>query len=426
MSRECLRCRLKRALARCAAGRMATCAWLLVASGLALAADVRITAEFKPSVFNPGKTAFINTTPISGYCVNYPGECPNGKFTIALPLGTVHFGELLPGAPNRESIYFRVPSEFVDVTVRHAVSGEPAIVRFRVSVFSAMYQIDGLASGASDAYGAHAALWQDGVRWVYPAAPCTYSGVGGIGWDFYHFAWGTPPVTHTTPCVKKPSRVIPTRERFRLTNHSVAYELVTPNPFGMKNGVYRGSQVFSVSPHGDFDFGDKAIPSRSSIELEFELTVAHHFQLDMSDAARRAVLEPPRGWGEWLAGAAAPTKLGRDLGFVLSLSAPVTVSLGCASTDGRRCRLDNGQGSRVPYSVALSIPGIVTNAAQPVSRLEMTTDQIRSLSPAQGFTANAKSRIHVEAGEQSVAEMIKHPGSKYADVFTLTFDAQTD
>ena len=72
------------------------------------------------------------------------------------------------------------------------------------------------------------------------------------------------------------------------------------------------------------------------------------------------------------------------------------------------------------------MPGIVTNDAQPVSRLEMTTGQSRWLGPANGFVANARSRIHVEAGEQSVAEMIKHPGSKYADVFTLTFDAQTD
>lgn len=426
MSCRWILCRLKRALERCSAGRMATGAAMLIVSGSALAADVRFTAEFKPSVLTPEKRSFVNTTPISGYCTIFPAECGNGRFTVALPLGTIRFADLAPKASPRESVYFRFPSEYVDVAVRHVLTGEPATVRFRVSVYSSTYRIDGLNGVAGDALSAHSTLWEHGTRWVSAPDPCTYQGVATYGWDYYIFAWGTPPSTRGTPCVKRPARTIAATENFRLSDHSIAYELVTPSPFAMKNGVYKGTHVLLLGPQGDFDFGDKAIIARSSVELEFELTVEHQFLISMPDAAKRAVLEPPRGWTEWLAGGQAPTRLSRDLIFFLSLSAPLKVNLSCASSDGRQCHLENGLGDRVPYSVALSMPGIVTNDAQPVSRLEMTTGQSRWLGPANGFVANARSWIHVEAGEQSVAEMIKHPGSKYADVFTLTFDAQTD
>jgi len=44
------------------------CALWLLAAG-AQAADILITAEFKPSIINPDKREFVNTTPWSGVCV---------------------------------------------------------------------------------------------------------------------------------------------------------------------------------------------------------------------------------------------------------------------------------------------------------------------------------------------------------------------
>ena len=382
------------------------------------AADVKITAAFKPSILDPTRSSFVNTTPQSGFCVIVPSQCGPGDFSINLPLGDVSFRPLQPNAADVDSVHFRFPSDFITVPVTHQATGHTAEVKFRIVSYAGRYNIRNIAPND------HNNLWAGG-SWVNGAGPCSSTGMAYFSTYQFYFRWWTPPAAATQPCVKKPTRTIPTGD-FWLEGgrHSVSYALVTPNPLGMRNGVYRGKLTLVNGRGGHFDFGAQAIISEVYVNLTFELTVEHEFQLTMPDAAKRAVLEPPRGWTEWLAGGATPPRLSRDLPFVISLSAPVKLSLSCASTDGQRCRLDDGAGSRAPYSVALSMPGIVTDSGQPVSRMEITTDQPRALRPALGYAVNAKSKIHVEAGEQSVADMARRPGSRYADVFTLTFDAQ--
>jgi len=63
-----------------------------VFSGYAVAADITFTAEFKPSVENPANNRFVNTTPLSGYCVEFPNQCvSNGTFSVSLPIGQIAY-----------------------------------------------------------------------------------------------------------------------------------------------------------------------------------------------------------------------------------------------------------------------------------------------------------------------------------------------
>jgi len=53
----------------------------------ALAQDVSITALFKPDAAHPHLNQFKNTTPPSGYCQLYPGQCEAHKtFSLQVPI----------------------------------------------------------------------------------------------------------------------------------------------------------------------------------------------------------------------------------------------------------------------------------------------------------------------------------------------------
>ena len=396
--------------------------WILAALATAAcslghAAEMKITAEFKPTVFDPARATFTNTTPQGGFCEVWPSYCPVGRFSVSLPVGTINYLTMEPGASSADSVSFRLPSAFVDVPVVNEKTGHATKVRFRISEFSARYT-------AVMGSNTHSNLWT-GSHWAFAPSPCTYGANGVASSSWVSFMWRVPVAANGIACTKYPTRTIPA-QTFSISRVSVGYELVTPDPLSMTNGIYRGKKRFSVGVGGDFDFGNKAILSESSIDVDFELTVKHDFQLKMPADNRRAVLEPPSGWKSWLTGGSPPPVLKRDLGFSISVGAPFTVALSCASADAGRCNLSNPAGSRAPYSVLMTIPGVVTDAGGPVSRLELTTNQVATLKPAGGYVNNAQSRLHVEAGPASVREMVKHPGTRYEDVFTLTFDVQAD
>lgn len=388
------------------------------------AADMTITAEFKPTAFDPTRTEFTNTTPKSGYCAVHPAYCPNGQFSIFLPIGAVRYGAIASNAADEDAVQLRVPSEFREVEVQNQTSGERATVKFRVSAFSTTYNVSTITVIQSQAE--HAKLWDTGT-WVYAPPPCGGSGLSSLGQGAYMFMWYTPPAVQRLGCTKKPTRDLAPGELTMLAPRmSIGYELVAPDPLRMQNGVYRGSLRYTVGAGGDFSFGTSASTAKSQIDIDFELTVKHDFQLVLPVEDRTAVLEPPSGWGAWLAGGEAPPALRRDKGFQISVGAPFTVTLSCASAMGDRCLLSNSAGSRVPYGVFLTIPGIITASGDSAARLELLPDKVRRLRPAVGYVNGVQARLHVEAGGDSVREMVKYPGTRYSDVFTMTFDVQTN
>jgi hypothetical protein len=60
---------------------------LLGCSGFARAAEVLVTAEFKPSALDPTAYRFKNTTPEGFYCAWRPGSCAQaGVYMFDLPI----------------------------------------------------------------------------------------------------------------------------------------------------------------------------------------------------------------------------------------------------------------------------------------------------------------------------------------------------
>lgn len=339
----------------------------------ALAQDVSITALFKPDSAQPHLNQFKNTTPPSGYCERYPGQCvDNQTFSLQVPI-QFEASQAIPanhGSP-RQGATFKVPAQWRDLTVRHE-SGAVETVRMRITGVGSKYvteDVRELTGDTNEDYRfAHNLLW--GSSWVNSPAPCLYSGVGYYSKTTYGFFWKTPV---EAACNKQAKFHVPW---MRYEFLDFAYELVTPNPLGMLAGHYEGSLTYTVGPNGDFDFGDVMLPSSPVLTLNFNLEVQHTLKVDVPPGSEKVQLVPAGGWQNWLHGGRKPVRLFRDQTFNISASSRFKMFLQCSITDGRVCMMaDRDLILTAPLKVSVSLPGGLTDAAgRPVRRQELSTE----------------------------------------------------
>ena len=115
---------------------------LLGGAEVAMASEVTITAEFRPSSTN---MRFKNTTPISGFCNAWPSypQCTNDNHSIALGIDYIKKNfRLAPDILDR--FYVSLPGA-VDFQVRNTASNETHALNFSITNFSAH-----VAGGADD------------------------------------------------------------------------------------------------------------------------------------------------------------------------------------------------------------------------------------------------------------------------------------
>ncbi|MGF6093202.1 hypothetical protein ACLD1X_29105, partial [Pseudomonas sp. 18173] len=241
--------------------------------------DVSITALFKPDSARPHLNKFQNTTPPSGYCVKYPGQCAdNEMFSLQVPIQFHSAAPIVANHPSaRQGATLQVPAQWRELTVYHESTREPETVRVRIVGVGSEYHTEDvmqlIGENHDDYRLAHNRLW--GSSWVNSPAPCLYSGVGYFSGTYYGFFWKTPV---EAACTKQAMFDVPW---LRYEHLDFAYELETPNPLGMSSGHYTGSLTYTVGPHGDFDFGDVMLPSSSTLTFNFNLDVKHTLKVDI-------------------------------------------------------------------------------------------------------------------------------------------------
>ena len=213
-----------------------------------------------------------------------------------------------------------------------------------------------------------------------------------------------------------------------ISNFSIGYELITPDPLAMKNGVYSGDLALTMGPGGDFDFGDRATVSDSVVNLHFELTVQHELRVEFPPGSERAVLVPESGWNSWIDHDRLPTRLGKDLPFSLSSSAPFTISLQCQYPQSSGdCGLHNTTtpADEVPVEVAVTMPGFhEMNSGWDALSLKLSTQGVPARFTADVYAVHRASRVHLNVRGEHVKSILDHPGSQYRGNVTLVFDAQ--
>ncbi|MGH8350113.1 MAG: hypothetical protein ACRES5_26640 [Pseudomonas sp.] len=398
--------------------------WLLMPQ--ALAQDVSITALFKPDSAHPHINQFKNTTPPSGYCQLYPGQCEEHKtFSLQVPI-RFESSQAIPAnhASPRQGATITVPAQWRELSVRHE-SGAVEQVRMRISGVGSKYVTEDVrkltGDTNADSRNAHYLLW--GMSWVNAPSPCLDSGVGYYYPTSYGFFWKTPV---QAACNKQAKFDVPW---LRYDHLDFSYELVTPNPLGMLAGQYTGSLTYTVGPNGDFDFGDVMLPSSPVLTMNFNLDVQHTLKVDIPPGGEKVQLVPAGGWQSWLQAGRRPVRLFRDQTFNISASSRFKMYMECDwNSIPYDCMLDDRVSRRgVELQVYVTLPnGLTDMSGQPVRHMRLRAGAANALHFQPGFYVDrAPGVLHFEVPETQMQFMLS-PGAGpfYKGKVTVIWDSE--
>jgi len=403
--------------------------WTLSTAPLfAGAASMDIQARFSPDPANPLVNKFINTTPPSGYCADYPLRCDWDKlFSLTTPL-TFSSSYPIPARHTdpRQGAMFKVPADWKTFTVTKVSGGsssnETAEMKVRIAGFGTRYRLSDTSSnlvGRPD--GDHSILWS-GRSWYQAPSPCRGSGTSTHNQREYSTFWLTPVVG---TCAKTAAYAIPGFEYFRF---DMGYELETPEPLKMSQGIYTGSVTYQVGPHGDFDMGDNMMPNDNSLTLNFTLDVQHTLKIEIPPGGNRIELEPQGGWQAWLNQGRKPARLFRDQTFNVSASSRFKMQLECQYLAGNTCGLrDTESAHLVPLNTSVSLPyGLTDAAAQTVNRRPLHLDGSGTELFQPGFYLDRKpGTLHFEIAREHVESMLSDGVTKtYSGDVTVIWDSE--
>jgi len=383
-----------------------------------------ITAVFRPDPSKPQDNKFLNTTPVSGYCSTYPGQCGQTMFSIRLPITFSSAGPIEANHGDvRQGAMFKVPTDWRTTEVTHASTGETEVVQMRVTAIGSMYELSRSAvelvgGGVSDRQ-AHGMLW--GSTWVTPPSPCQFGGNSPMTSVKYGFFWKTPV---EGICAKRARYLIPSMIYRHL---DYTYELRTPNPLNMSSGQYTGALTYRVGPRQDFDMGDVMLPSDSVITFNFKLDVEHTLKVDVPPGGNRVELVPQEGWQSWLNSGRKPTRLFRDQRFHISASSRFKMALECQYVSGNTCAIaETDTGHAVPVDISVSLPEGLTDAAgQPVNRRRLLRDGSGTELFQPGFYVDRRSgTLHFEVARNHVEDMLDSGAKAYSGNVTVIWDSE--
>lgn len=386
-----------------------------VGAGAAQAADIYITAEFKPSTLNPDKREFDNTTPWSGVCNStHLQACINNNWWS--------IDTRIRGSKQgiRQDNYGR-NGFFV---------GMPSARTVRVTSESGGHSVD---LGFNIIGTALRILDEDGDGRLEPAS------IGAAR----NCSFG---LTNRNANNRSVMRMMLRRDggdgvvdcslhwldtnNYRVTEFDFTYKLTTPEPLGMPSGIYRGVTTFTVGGTGegaDFDLGNGVALDDNIVNVHFELDVHHPFELDVPPGSDRAVLAPKGGWTQWSDHGIVPKALEREVPFTVSSSGQFSVSLQCEYPlpDGR-CAIRNMTESAedAPLDIQLTLPGFrVASTGADAVGLPLTTTMAPPIFTTQSLVIRRPSQLRFSVNGEPIGRMLDHPGSHYRGDVTVIFDA---
>ena len=386
------------------------------------AATLTITAAFKPDPSKPNHNMFENTTPNTGFCLNYPNFCRNGSLFSLRAAPTIYATQPIPANHEnpRQGVMLKAPAEWREVNVTHSATGRQETVRIRINGLGASLVTDpvvDLVGGNVSISEAHALLF--GTNLSYAPSPCK-----GLGpsWSFnkvaFDFFWAFPT---SSECAKHAKFTIPTS---RLNYIEISYQLITPNPLNMSAGQYTGTITYTMGPHQDFDMGDNFLPDDPVLTLNFILSVDHVLKIEIPPGGNNIALEPKGGWQLWSVGR-RPEKLMRDQTFLIHASSRFKMQLACERIIGDTCGLSNSRQHEVPINVSVTLPNGLRHAnGASVNRqpLLLSGAGTELFEPTQ-YVDRKPGTLHFEIDKQYTAEMLFQEGT-YKGSVTVIWDSE--
>ncbi|WP_448135270.1 hypothetical protein [Stenotrophomonas rhizophila] len=370
----------------------------------AQAAELNITAEFRPSALDPTHNRFVNTTPQSGFCAQHPALCRPGDFTINTGMNVAQRRLFGGGTDPREKWYLGADGTWQDVTVRNANNHE---LKARIRLFLVGLQWNVGNDGSSPGSGGAAS---GGCR--------GRTGVGNS--NYYRYAWNV--AANNVVCVRSPRAA--TDRMARLT-FSIGYYLETPNPLQAQDGQYTGSVTYTVGVGQQIDLG-RGNYSDSELTLNLLLNVVHDFRVQFPADSPGVQLAPEGGWSRWIDHGLPPARLRQELPFHLTTSMDFSMKLLCEHPAGTGCGIRNhADNAVVPVDVDVTIPGMTNlRDGRPAQFTALSSNDAQ----APRFTPDAyltqrRSTLRFTAEREAVTEMLRTPGSHWSGDMTVVFDA---
>ncbi|MCU6336880.1 hypothetical protein KW823_10095 [Enterobacter quasiroggenkampii] len=405
---------------------------MLFACTAATAATMSITAEFSPSMDNPGNYKFINTTPQGGFCVTWSQLCTGGQVSISLPFSMATTKAIQANAPKREGYFVKLPSAWRSVQVTNVDTGKTVSVNFRASRYSGRLSIPNDNRWGSAGDGSLAYPENSG------SGGCS-SGAGGTGLvgssTWQEHAWNYGVTADAGGCYRISAKGYPSISWSRL---SIGYVLETPNPLAMDSGLYTGSHTFSIGPGGDFDFGDNITASDTSLTVNFSLSVNHELKLSsttnsvsLQPCARGKICSEEQGkanWERWMVNRITPELTGRST-FNLSSSGEFTVYLECEQRLGSDCALrsNTNPGQLVAVQSLLTLPDNIADKSTGADVIKKRLTAGRDLSSIFTTKTYGEARsgsVDFLVTQKDVDTMLKTRPDTYSGAITVIFDPQ--
>lgn len=399
------------------------CGGLFSLSAGAITQEIRAT--YVPDPANPQSNRFVNQTPQSGYCSQYPNDCARlNLMGVSLPLRFASVQAIRPDSAERDGAMFRMPFEWRSLTVRNIVTGEAEMVEMRIGGFGTRYVLSDTASNLTGVAGdsaAHGALW-GGTGWYVAPRPCQSGAMASFGPDYYRFFWF---LSSEAVCSKRASFLIPWMSYDYL---DIAYELRTPNPLGMSAGIYAGEFSYGVGPGQDIDTGSNLLPDTSSLTFRVLLDVQHVLKVDIPPGGNKIALLPQGGWQAWLQQGSKPTRLFRDQTFNISASSRFKMYFECEFAAVGACALRDTVSGATDAQVFLSVSlpdSISDTAGQPVKRRPLSNSPDAMAFQPTRFMQRAPATLHFEIPSVYVEQMLQPgKGKRYTGNVTVIWDSE--
>lgn len=394
-------------------------ALLALASGLGLgthaqAATVDISAAYRPS---SSSSEFQNTTPPSGFCVEY-GGCGNQITSVALPVQ--YDRNVLSGLPPASRRWSLQAPPQANVTLTSAEG----------NTLAAQFQITHMAQVLS---GTGFDKLENPANHSSTGGNCSFvAPYGSDGGNAAGFIWRmADPVSPglcypATAGTSKQLEITPSARRT-----SVGYRLILPAPHTVKAGAYQGSVTYSIGEAGDFSLGSRVSNlSDNSVTFNFSVTVQHELSVTFPAGSDHVDLQPSEsygGWHQYLTGQKPPPgSILKILPFQISTSGPFKLTMRCDETNSvDTCVLRSARNQLTArVLIFIELPPAITHMGQPVRFSQLNHNRTVDFQVTQPvLDQQGRLRIVIENTDFKWI-MLPNPGNPFQNGITLVFDAQ--
>lgn len=388
---------------------------LLLTATNAMALDINITARYSPAQSILHANSFENTTPNSGYCVNFPASCAAAdSFSVSFP-GANGLLNIAKG----DNVELRAPIAWREFEVTNS-EGYSQKVKMRIVGLGGTYHTASAVStitGQSNFTAGHNALWSTG-SWTNPPAGCLSPGSGASAERLQEFFWN---FKSSGTCTKTANFDV----RLGFDKFSFMYELETPNPLKMQPGTYTGNVLYTIGQSGDIKYGD-GISAYPNVNFKFTLTIQHDLRIQFPTAADKLALQPEGGWQQWLYNGSryTPKKLLANQPYQIWASGKFKMQLQCQYPVGNDCGIQNSsQTTLIPVKTMVTLPYNLRNNNQPVSRYPLTNNTPAIFQPEE-YVNSEKSTLHFEVDKTGVEQMINSGGGSFRGDVTVIWDSE--